>query len=35
MKQETFSDIEYGSQKHKTKCEEFLENMDEIILWDE
>ena len=35
MKQQTFSDIEYGSRKRKTKREEFLEIMDEIIPWDE
>ena len=35
MKQETFSDIEYGNRKRKTKREEFLEIMDEIIPWDE
>ena len=35
MKQETFSDIEYGGWKRKTKREEFLETMDEIIQWDE
>ena len=35
MKQETFADIEYGCRKKKTKREEFLEIMDEIIPWDE
>ena len=35
MKQQTFSDIEYSSRKRKTKREEFLEIMDEIIPWDE
>ena len=35
MKQETFSDIEYSNRKRKTKREEFLEIMDEIIPWDE
>lgn len=35
MKQDTFTDIEYGCRKKKTKREEFLENMDEIIPWDE
>ena len=35
MKQETFTDIEYGFRKKKTKREEFLEIMDEIIPWDE
>ena len=35
MKQQTFSDIEYSNRKRKTKREEFLEIMDEIIPWDE
>ena len=35
MKQETFTDIEYSYRKKKTKREEFLEIMDEIISWDE
>ena len=35
MKQETFTDIEYGCRRKKTKREEFLEIMDEIIPWDE
>ena len=35
MKQQTFSDIEYSNRKLKTKREEFLEIMDEIIPWDE
>lgn len=35
MKQQTLSDIEYGCRKKKTKREEFLEIMDEIILRDE
>lgn len=35
MKQESLSDIEYGCRKKKTKREEFLELMDEIIPWDE
>lgn len=35
MKQQTFSDIEYSGRKHKTKREEFLEIMDEIIPWEE
>ncbi len=35
MKQESFSDMEYGCRKKKTKREEFLEIMDEIIPWDE
>ena len=35
MKQDTFTDIEYSFRKKKTKREEFLEIMDEIIPWDE
>ena len=35
MKQQTFSDYEYSNRKRKTKREEFLEIMDEIIPWDE
>ncbi len=35
MKQETFTDIEYSFRKKKTKREEFLETMGEIIPWDE
>ncbi len=35
MKQETFTDIEYSYRKRKTKREEFLEIMDEIIPWEE
>ena len=35
MKQQTFSDLEYSGRKRKTKREEFLEIMDEIIPWDE
>ena len=35
MKQESFSDMEYSCQKKKTKREEFLEIMEEIIPWDE
>ena len=35
MKQETFTDIEYSNRKRKTKREEFLETMNEIIPWDE
>ena len=35
MKQETFSDIEYSGRKRKTKREEFLEIMEEIIPWEE
>ena len=35
MKQETFTDVEYSMRRKKTKREEFLEIMDEIIPWDE
>ena len=35
MKQESFSDMEYSCWKKKTKREEFLEIMDEIIPWEE
>ena len=35
MKQQTLSDMEYGCRKKKTKREEFLDIMDEIIPWDE
>ena len=35
MKQATFTDIEYSFRKKKTRREEFLEIMDEIIPWDE
>lgn len=35
MKQQTLSDMEYDCRKRKTKREEFLEIMDEIIPWDE
>lgn len=35
MKQQTFSDIEYSGRKRKTKREEFLETMEEIIPWSE
>lgn len=35
MKQESFSDIEYSHRRKKTKREEFLEIMDDIIPWDE
>ena len=38
MKQQTWSDIEYSKRKKKTKREEFLEMMEEIILcilWEE
>lgn len=33
MKQQTFTDIEYSSRKRKTKREEFLNTMDEMIPW--
>ena len=33
MKQQTFSDIEYSHRKKKTKREEFLTAMDQIIPW--
>ncbi len=35
MKQESFSDMKYAYRNKKTKQEEFLEIMDEIIPWDE
>ena len=35
MKQGMFTDIEYSGRKKKTRREEFLEIMDEIIPWDE
>jgi IS5 family transposase len=35
MKQRTFTDFEYENRKHKTKREEFLDIMDEIIPWNE
>lgn len=35
MQQETFTDMEYGYRKKKTKREEFLEIMEEIIPWEE
>ena len=35
MKQQTMSDKEYGCRKKKTKREEFLEIMEEIIPWEE
>lgn len=34
MKQGTFTDIEYSGRKKKTRREEFLEIMDEMIPWD-
>ncbi|WP_313559329.1 IS5 family transposase [Ruminiclostridium cellobioparum] len=33
MKQQTFTDVEYSNRKRKTKREEFLEAMDNIIPW--
>ncbi len=35
MKQRTFTDMEYECRKKKTKREEFLEIMEEIIPWEE
>lgn len=35
MKQQTFSDMEYSNRRKKTKRDEFLEIMEEIIPWDE
>ena len=35
MKQETFTDVEYSCRKKKTKREEFLDIMNEIIPWEE
>ena len=35
MKQQTLSDLEYSYRKKKTKREEFLEIMEEIIPWNE
>ena len=35
MNQQTFSDMEYRGRKRKTKREEFLEIMEEIIPWEE
>ena len=35
MKQIGFTDIEYGNRKRLTKRQEFLEIMDEVIVWDE
>jgi IS5 family transposase len=33
--QQTLTDLEYSNRKRKTKREEFLEIMDEVIVWDE
>ncbi len=35
VKQQTFSDVEYGGRDRITKREEFLDTMNEIIPWDE
>ena len=35
MSQMTFSDFEYSNRKKKTKREEFLNVMEEVIPWDE
>ena len=35
MSQMTFSDYEYSCRKKKTKREEFLDVMEDIIQWDE
>ena len=35
MGQQTFTDIEYSNRRKKTKRDEFLEIMDDIIPWDE
>ncbi len=35
MKQQTFSDVEYGGSGRITKREDFLDTMNEIIPWDE
>lgn len=35
MSQVTFSDVEYSNRKRKTKREEFLDTMNEIIPWEE
>lgn len=33
MQQQTFTDIEYSRRKKKTRREEFLDTMDQMILW--
>ena len=33
--QQSFSDMEYANRKRKTRREEFLEAMNEVIPWDE
>ena len=35
MRQQTFTDIEYSGRKRKTKREEFLQVMNDIIPWAE
>ncbi len=35
MRQQTFSDIEYGNRRKKTKREEFFDIMEELIPWEE
>jgi IS5 family transposase len=35
MKQQSFADVEYGNRKRKTRRDEFLETMEEVIPWDE
>lgn len=34
-KQQSFTDVEYGNRKRKTKRDEFLEIMEEVIPWEE
>ena len=34
MKQQTFSDIEYSNRRKRTRREEFLDSMEEMIPWD-
>lgn len=34
MKQQTLSDIEYSNRRRKTKREEFLSTMDDLLPWD-
>ena len=34
MKQQTLSDVEYSNRRRKTRREEFLDLMNEIIPWD-
>ena len=35
MNQQTFTDVEYSARKRKTRREDFLDTMDEIIPWKE